>query len=40
MDTLAKNKDPDEMLHDVAIHQGLHGLRKDKNDVENFIWKF
>ena len=28
MGTLANSEDPDDMLHNVAFHQGLHCLRK------------
>ena len=37
MSTLAKNEDPDEMLHDAAFHQGLHRLLRQKRSSENGI---
>ena len=31
MGTLTNSKDPDEMQHNAAFHQGLHCLQKVKN---------
>ena len=31
MGTLATSEDPDEMRHNAAFHQGLHGLLKRQN---------
>ena len=34
MRSLANSKDPDEMLHSVAFHQGLHCLLRLKRATE------
>ena len=34
MVTLANSKDPDEMLHDAAFHQGLHCLPRPKQSLK------
>ena len=42
MSTLADSEDPDESLHKVAFHQGLHCLpiqKRCSKDIYNFIWK-
>ena len=36
MHTLANNDDPDEMPHDAAFHQGLHGLLRYKRSSEKY----
>ena len=37
MRTLANSGDPDEMLHNAAIHQGLHCLLRYKRSSKNEI---
>ena len=34
MSTLANSEDPDEMPHNVAFHQGLHFLPRQKRSSE------
>ena len=40
MGTLAKIEDPDEMLHKVAFHQGLHCLLIQNRSSEKEIYIF
>ena len=35
--TLANRQDPDEMLHNVAFHQGLHCLLRQKNEMQHLL---
>ena len=37
MRTLANSKDPDEILHNAAFHQGLHCLLRQKRSSEKEI---
>ena len=37
MDTLANSKDPDEMPHYAAFHQGLHCLLRQNQSSEKEI---
>ena len=40
MGTLANSEDPDEMLHNVAFHQGLHLLLRQDRSLEKEIQYF
>ena len=40
MGTLANSEDPDEMLHNVAFHQGLHCLQRGKLSSEKELFFF
>ena len=39
MRTLANSEYPDEMPHNVAFHQGIHGLLRQKQSPEKEIQK-
>ena len=38
MPTLANSEDPDVMLHNVAFHQGLHYLLRQRRSSEKEIY--
>ena len=37
MSTIANSKDPDEMQHNAAFHQGLHCLPRQNQSLEREI---